>query len=185
MVRRETLWIAVLLAVGATLVGCSKKQPATAADQAVEPSPAASTPGATTRTAPSDSWDGDLDAVNELAYRQGLLGHVYFAFDEATLDPAARTRLEQNIRFLTEHPQFVVLVEGHCDERGTHGYNLALGDRRAGVTGQFLAERGIDPSRVQVISYGKERPWCAESGEACWSKNRRAHFAIAGRTTPS
>jgi peptidoglycan-associated lipoprotein len=185
MVRRETLWIAVLLAVGATLVGCSKKPPITAAEEAVEPSPAASTPGATTQAGPTDPWDGDLDAVNELAYRQGLLGHVYFAFDEATLDPAARARLEQNIHFLAEHPQFLVLVEGHCDERGTHEYNLALGDRRAGVTRQLLAERGIDPSRVQVISYGKEKPWCAESAEACWSKNRRAHFTIAGRTTPS
>jgi peptidoglycan-associated lipoprotein len=179
------LWTTALIALAATLVGCSKKQPATAAEAAIETPPAASSTATAEPAPPSDPWDGELADVNDLAFRQGLLGHVYFPFDEATLQGEARARLEQNARFLAEHPQFVVLVEGHCDERGTNEYNLALGDRRAGVTRQFLLERGVEPSRIQAVSYGKERPWCTENEEGCWSKNRRAHFAIVGRTAAS
>jgi peptidoglycan-associated lipoprotein len=74
-----------------------------------------------------------------------------------------------------------VLIEGHCDERGTAAYNLALGDRRANAAKEYLVSLGIDASRLRTVSYGKERPFCTESTESCWQKNRRAHLVITAK----
>jgi peptidoglycan-associated lipoprotein len=74
-----------------------------------------------------------------------------------------------------------ILIEGHCDERGTSAYNLALGDRRANAAKEYLVSLGIDASRVRTISYGKERPFCTESTESCWQENRRAHLVITAK----
>jgi peptidoglycan-associated lipoprotein len=119
--------------------------------------------------------------VNDYVHAQGLLGDVYFDYDRSELRPEARTRLEANARFLKEHPQFVVTIEGHCDERGTIEYNIALGDRRASAAKRFLEESGVAAGTLRAVSYGKERPVCFESREDCWSKNRRAAFVITGR----
>ena len=74
-----------------------------------------------------------------------------------------------------------VLIEGHCDERGTAAYNLALGDRRANAAKEYLVSLGIDASRLRTVSYGKERPFCTENDESCWQKNRRAHLVITAK----
>jgi peptidoglycan-associated lipoprotein len=86
--------------------------------------------------------------------------------------------LVANARWLKSNPTASVLIEGHCDERGTREYNLALGDRRAKATRDDLVSLGIDGSRMTLISYGKERPLCSERTEACWAQNRRAHFLV-------
>jgi peptidoglycan-associated lipoprotein len=83
-----------------------------------------------------------------------------------------------NARWLKAHPSYLVLIEGHCDERGTNEYNLALGERRAKATRDHLVSLGIEGSRITVISYGEERPVCTERTEGCWTKNRRAHFLV-------
>lgn len=103
---------------------------------------------------------------------------VHFEFDSITLSPTAQEILRKKARWLRENPRFYVTVEGHCDNRGTNEYNLALGDRRAHGAKMFLVDLGIDESRLQTISYGEERPLDPGENEKAWTKNRRAHFVI-------
>ena len=109
---------------------------------------------------------------------------VYFAYDADGLQPAQQEQLDINAEILlglfAEYRQGVVMIEGHCDERGSSEYNLALGDRRAQRVYDYLVSRGVPAARMQTVSYGREKPQCLESAESCWSMNRRAHFA-AGR----
>lgn len=104
------------------------------------------------------------------------LDDLFFDFDQAAIRPELRRILDQNVRWLQEHPNARITVEGHCDERGTVEYNLALGDRRARVVKQYLEAAGIPSNRIKTISYGTERPFCSGHNEACWQKNRRSHF---------
>ena len=83
--------------------------------------------------------------------------------------------------WLKANARVKVTLEGHCDERGTSEYNLALGDRRANAAREYLASLGIDGSRIRTVSYGKERPFCTQSNESCWQENRRAHFLITAK----
>ncbi len=103
---------------------------------------------------------------------------IYFEFDKSTLTPMAQDNLLRKAEWLRENPNSMITIEGHCDERGTNEYNLALGDRRAESTKAFLTDLGIDPSRLTTISYGEERPVDPRSNEEAWAKNRRAHFVI-------
>jgi peptidoglycan-associated lipoprotein len=107
------------------------------------------------------------------------LKDVHFEFDRYDLDERSRNVLSENASFLKEHPRVRVEIQGHCDERGTNNYNLALGQRRANSTKRFLKTLGIPETRMHVISYGEEKPFCAESNENCWWRNRRAHFLVA------
>ncbi len=120
-------------------------------------------PSAGSESTPSQAVGADLVAV-------------YFDFDKSELRPDDRRRLNENAKWLTAHPTDRILIEGNCDERGTVAYNLALGERRARSARQYLIDLGIDPSRVQIVSYGKERPADPGHDEAAWSKNRRDDF---------
>jgi peptidoglycan-associated lipoprotein len=126
-------------------------------------------------------FDGDLDAVNRYVTEHGLIADVYFDYDRDELRSDARSRLQQNAEFMKEQLQFVFTLEGHCDERGSIGYNVALGDRRATSSKTYITSLGVAEGRMQTVSYGKERPVCTESNEACWSRNRRVHFVITAR----
>ena len=106
------------------------------------------------------------------------LTDIHFDFDKSDIREVDRAVLDANVAWLRQNAKVLVLVEGHCDERGTNEYNLALGERRAKATREYLESAGIDAARVTIISYGKERPLCTDSNEACWQKNRRAHFLI-------
>jgi len=113
---------------------------------------------------------------------QGLIGDVFFSLDQYDLGANARTRLAKNAEFM-KSPQgrdFTFSIEGHCDERGTNEYNLALGQRRGAAALDYLVSLGVDHGRFRVISFGEERPFCTESSAACWQKNRRARFLISG-----
>jgi peptidoglycan-associated lipoprotein len=101
---------------------------------------------------------------------------IFFAYDSYDIEPQYQKVLQADARFLQQHPNIKFTIEGHCDERGSIEYNLALGDNRANATRQALAQLGISGDRVRTISYGKERPFCTESNESCWQQNRRAHF---------
>lgn len=103
---------------------------------------------------------------------------VYFDFDKSNLKPAAQESLLQKADWLRENSDVTVTVEGHCDERGTNEYNLALGDRRAESVKAFLVNLGISAARLTTISYGEERPVCFDGNEECWTKNRRGHFTL-------
>lgn len=106
---------------------------------------------------------------------------VRFAYDSYTLSAEAQRILQEKARFLKSYPQVQVLIEGHCDERGTESYNLALGDRRAFICRHYLVGLGIAPERMKTVSFGKERPLDPGHNEDAWSKNRRAHFVIQAR----
>ena len=103
---------------------------------------------------------------------------IYFDFDKSILTPAAQDNLMQKAEWLRENPDAMVTIEGHCDERGTNEYNLALGDRRAESARAFLVDLGIDASRLTTISYGEERPVDPRQNEEAWAKNRRGHFVV-------
>jgi peptidoglycan-associated lipoprotein len=104
---------------------------------------------------------------------------AYFDLDKADIRSDARSALAKTADFLRNYPQVKVVVEGHCDERGSTEYNLALGDRRAAAVKQYLVSLGIGADRMSTVSYGKEKPFCMESNEDCWQKNRRGHFVMA------
>lgn len=103
---------------------------------------------------------------------------VFFDFDKYNLKPEARETLQRQADWLKKYPSVTVTVEGHCDERGTREYNLALGERRANSAKNYLVALGVDPNRIKTISYGKERPAVTGSTEAAWSQNRRAVTAV-------
>ncbi|HVS15666.1 MAG TPA: peptidoglycan-associated lipoprotein Pal [Thermoanaerobaculia bacterium] len=179
-----------LVALFASACGSKKQPPPVSPSQASTATSAArpeSAPAPTPRPAADadDIWSADLATLNEYLQREGLLGEVYFAYDQHALTTAARERLDRNARFLAEHPELVVTIEGHCDERGTSEYNLALGERRAQAALGHVQGAGVLGSRLNRISYGKERPVCQEGREACWSKNRRASFVVTGRLRPT
>lgn len=104
---------------------------------------------------------------------------AYFDFNKADIRADARTALSNTADFLKNYPQVKVTIEGHCDERGSTEYNLALGDRRASATKQYLVSLGIAADRINSVSFGKEKPFCSESNESCWQQNRRGHLVKA------
>jgi peptidoglycan-associated lipoprotein len=101
---------------------------------------------------------------------------IYFDYDKSDLRADQQAQLQSNIAFLKQHPDINFVVEGHCDERGSTEYNLALGDRRATAVKNALVEGGVGAGNVKTISYGKEKPFCTESNESCWQQNRVGHF---------
>lgn len=104
------------------------------------------------------------------------LKRVHFDFDQATLRPDMVEILDNNTMYLKDHPSVNVVIEGHCDERGTNEYNLALGDSRSATGKKYLTSKGISPARIRIISYGEEKPLDNEHNEAAWYNNRRAEF---------
>jgi peptidoglycan-associated lipoprotein len=106
------------------------------------------------------------------------LKDAFFDYDSAVLRPDAQQAFTEDANFLKAHPTINFTVEGHCDQRGSEEYNLALGDRRARAGSEFLIRLGIDSARVKAISYGKGRPRCTQGSEECWEINRRDHITL-------
>lgn len=123
----------------------------------------------------------ELTELNRLAQERGWIKDAFFAFDASTLDAEAQAALERSASWLREHGDYGLLIEGHCDERGTEQYNLALGDRRAATAVDYLSTLGIDRGRIRTVSYGEERPFEEGSNEAAWAQNRRAHLVVVRR----
>ena len=105
---------------------------------------------------------------------------VFFDFDKFNVRPDQRSTLDKQVAWLKANPSVTVVVEGHCDERGTREYNLALGERRANAVKDYMAASGVNPERIQVISYGKERPVALGSTDEAWSQNRRGVTKVSG-----
>jgi len=103
---------------------------------------------------------------------------VYFDYDSYDIRPDAQSAVQADAQFLQAHPNITLTVEGHCDERGSTEYNLALGDNRANAVKTALTQAGVSADRIKVISFGKEKPFCTESNEQCWQQNRRGHFVF-------
>jgi peptidoglycan-associated lipoprotein len=142
--------------------------PSPAPPVAVAPPAPAPTPPATPPARPAPR---EFEATPELRM-------IHFDFDKSDIRPGDAAILDANARWLAANPKHVVMIEGHCDERGTNEYNLALGERRARATMSYLVARGVQASRLTTISYGEERPLCTEKNERCWSRNRRAQFLV-------
>jgi peptidoglycan-associated lipoprotein len=101
---------------------------------------------------------------------------VFFDYDSEAIRPDQQSAIQADAQFLGQHPNVQFTIEGHCDERGSTEYNLALGDRRANSVKNALSQAGVSASRIKTISYGKEKPFCTESNETCWQQNRRGHL---------
>jgi peptidoglycan-associated lipoprotein len=186
--RLTTLTIALLgVAILALAAGCKKKPPTTAQD--ARPPVTASKPPAETAVAPPPAAPAqrDVEVVEVLSMeidvlnKKGYLSDAFFDYDQADLREDARSVLAGDATGMKKHSTVQVLIEGHCDERGTAAYNLALGDRRANAAKEYLVSLGIDGTRLRTVSYGKERPFCTESTESCWQQNRRAHLVITAK----
>jgi len=119
---------------------------------------------------PPQPSESEQDAFNK------NMKDIYFDYDKYDLRPDQQATLQGDAQYLQQHPNVAFTVEGHCDERGSTEYNLALGDNRARAVQQALTQAGIQATRMNVTSYGKEKPVCTEHTEACWQQNRRAHF---------
>jgi peptidoglycan-associated lipoprotein len=188
MNRTVIVLVALVLTVA---VGCGRKQPPLAAPA---PPPAdaptdAAPPAPPTRVEaplpvpaqPPLSEDSvgtrSLDDLN----RDSPLRPVFFQVDSAELDDAGRAVIAANAEILRKNAAWVVTIEGHCDERGTAEYNLALGDRRAAAARNHLVSLGIAATRVRTVSYGKEFPFDPGHTDEAWSRNRRGHFVITSR----
>jgi peptidoglycan-associated lipoprotein len=184
--KLSTISALVLFATVALVLstGCKKKAPTTAQ----EARPPVTTKPTETEVAPPPTTAprGDVTAdvlkadVAELN-KKGYLTDAYFDYDQSDLREDARTALAADAEWLKKYPSVQVLIEGYCDERGTGAYNLALGDRRANAAKEYLVSLGIDGSRLRTVSYGEERPFCADSNESCWQQNRRAHLVITAK----
>ena len=125
-------------------------------------------------------FPADIEELNRYAHERGYIRDAFFNYDEATLDDAAQQALTASATWLRS-PQgagYRLLIEGHCDERGTEQYNLALGDRRANTAKDYLVTLGVDAGRIRTVSYGEERPFEEGHDDASWSQNRRAHLVV-------
>jgi peptidoglycan-associated lipoprotein len=142
--------------------------------------PMAATGTAPTATKPEATTDSSLDALRRgETPAGGPLKDVNFDFDSAALSETARATLRANADWLKSNSAARVQIEGHCDERGTAEYNMALGAKRAQAAMDYLTTLGIAPNRLSTISYGEEIPVCKEKTEECWARNRRARFVVS------
>ncbi len=120
----------------------------------------------------------ELTREEAAAASAGLMD-VFFGYDRWSLSEQGMGALNKNAQWLKEHPGAVLRIEGHCDERGTVDYNMILGDKRAKAARAYLLEAGVSPKQLQIVSYGKERPFCFERDEACYQQNRRGHMLLS------
>jgi peptidoglycan-associated lipoprotein len=105
---------------------------------------------------------------------------IFFNYDNFDIRPDEKQTANADADFLAKHPNIKLLIEGHCDERGSDVYNMGLGENRASIVRQVLVDQGVSPDRIRIISYGKERPFCTTAeNESCWQQNRRAHFVFS------
>ena len=182
--KLTVLTLVTLMAALALAAGCKKKAPTTAQEArppvtATSPETQVAPPATTAprRDVEAEVLSQDIDKMNKAGY----LTDAFFDYDQSDLREDARTALAADAEWLKRYPTVQVLVEGHCDERGTAAYNLALGDRRSNAAKEYLVSLGVDGSRIRTVSYGKERPFCTESSETCWQQNRRGHLVITAK----
>jgi peptidoglycan-associated lipoprotein len=164
-----------------TAEGSTKVTPSDSATYTVTATGPGGTANATARVTvsapPPPPPPSNEPSIDELFRKE--VQDSYFDFNKADIRADAREALGRTANFLRSYPKITVTIEGHCDERGSTEYNLGLGDRRAAATKQYLVSLGISADRISTVSFGKEKPFCSESSEACWQQNRRGHFVKA------
>ncbi|OLC32813.1 MAG: peptidoglycan-associated lipoprotein [Candidatus Rokubacteria bacterium 13_1_40CM_4_69_5] len=191
--RRWSGMVASLLVLSVVLAGCAKRPATTQASAPAPAGAAGSTPSGTgggagaagpvAQSGPGAGTQPSGPAAAPTSRPEPReftaipdLKDINFDFDKYDIRPGDAKVLDANAAWLKSNQGYLVLIEGHCDERGTNEYNLALGERRAKAAMNYLVSQGVQASRITIISYGEERPLCSEHSEGCWAKNRRAHF---------
>jgi peptidoglycan-associated lipoprotein len=172
MMKKNIIWVGMFIVVVFALTiftGCAEKK-AVVTEGTVQEEAAPAQSAATTK---EQSAKVEPAATAETAVKD-----IFFEFDKSNISPDAREILKTNADFLLKNGNSKVVIEGHCDERGTAEYNMALGQRRAQETKNYLVNLGIKEPRIKTISYGEERPFDPGHDEDAWAKNRRAHFAV-------
>ncbi|NOY53940.1 MAG: peptidoglycan-associated lipoprotein Pal [Deltaproteobacteria bacterium] len=171
---RKKNWVVGIIMFGLmvllALSGCARNK---AAVKAETTSPSAEQQAATATKGIQES-DVLTEEIQPIQPKE--MADVYFAYDRFDLSPEARSTLADNAAWMENHAGTTVVIEGHCDDRGSSQYNLALGDRRAKSAYNYLINLGVAADRISTISYGEEKPVCTEQTESCWSRNRRVHF---------
>jgi peptidoglycan-associated lipoprotein len=153
--------------------------PSTSPDRPVTDVEGRDTPS--TRDQTAAEIPAELKAADDHVRSTGLIGDIYFDFDKYDLKPEARERLSKNADFMKKNAKYVVEIQGHCDERGTNDYNIALADRRANAAREYMLTLGITENRLKTVSFGEEKPTCTDHNESCWWRNRRGEFHIVGQ----
>jgi peptidoglycan-associated lipoprotein len=184
--------LAVLVLVAISVAACAKKEPPVARPMPPPPPPAETTasrppapPEPVPEPAPVPPMPVTDDAIGSRSLddinRDSPLRPVFFGLDQSDVDGAGQQALQANADVLKRYGTWQITIEGHCDERGTAEYNLALGERRAVAARTYLVSLGISADRIKTVSYGKEFPFDPAHNEAAWSKNRRAHFVVTAK----
>ena len=180
-----TLFLVALMCAFILPAGCAKKavtkeEPAVVREAAPEKQAPAQAAEAAPAKAPEEPKvdEAAMAAAAAADKEASEFTDIHFAFDRYDLRPDAREILDKHAKWLTAHPEFIVRIEGNCDERGTVEYNMALGQRRAAGAMKYLVDLGIGKNRISTISYGKERPLDPGHNEEAWAKNRRDHFSV-------
>ena len=186
--------VVALILTSLVVTGCARRQPPAAAPVAPPPAPPPPVAAAPPPPPPPVRVEESLpvppapladDAIANRSLddlnRDSPFTPLFFGLDSADLDDAGRVVATANAQLLRKYPTWVITVEGHCDERGTAEYNLALGERRAVAVTTYLVSLGVSPDRIRSVSYGKEFPFDPGHDEAAWGKNRRAHFVITSK----
>jgi len=183
--KQSVLVVALLTTLAFAACG-GKPKPVAPPPPPVAPATPPPAPPPTTQAAPAPVVDeyARLKAMpSDEIERLGLLGEIHFDYNKADLREADRAVLSKNAEVLKKFDFLKVTVEGHCDERGTVEYNLALGERRAKAAYDYVVSLGVPADRLKTVSYGKEVQVCNDANEACWQRNRRAKFTVTGKTS--
>ena len=170
MIRKHMMFVMALVALMA-IAGCGGKK-ATTAPPPTEPA------GSTNNTPVVEETQATPDPATSDQLDPSSMVDAFFDYDSYSLSSEAKGTLEQNAKALKAVSAGNVTIEGHCDERGTSAYNLALGEKRANAAKEYLVALGVNASRLNTVSYGKERPFDDGHDESAWAKNRRAHFVV-------
>jgi len=169
--------VAMAMVIAAlTIAGCSSKQHPSANGAG------ANGPGSNLNSSGvGPGGNGSLGQfANGSTAGQGPLSDIHFGYNDYTISPQDGEILKGNAKWLADNPNAKVQVEGHCDERGSEEYNIALGARRAQAAKDYLVTLGVSADRISTISYGKELPACTDHDDNCWAQNRRDHFVVTG-----
>jgi peptidoglycan-associated lipoprotein len=190
MTRSSRILTVAVLAAALTAGACGKKKPA--APQPAPPPPAAAPtkpatppppPPPPPSPAPAAPTEDEVFASKTLDQlnAEKPLGDVFFDLDSTQLSDTTRASLQKNADWMKRWTSTKIMIEGHADSRGTNEYNLALGERRASATRDYLVGLGLPVARMTIVSKGEEQPFCREESEGCWQQNRRGHFIITAK----
>ncbi len=190
--KTDRKWIVLVSTLVLVIVLSGCKKPKAAPAPVPPPEPVVVAPPTTDLDARTEPVVKDIEEtpqpmtladIEADAKGRGLLGDVYYSFDQYDLRPEARERLAKNAEWMqNEGRGLTFTIEGHCDERGTNEYNIALGQSRSTTAVDYLVSLGVDARRFKTVSFGEERPFCTETSESCWQQNRRAHFVVSGQS---